>query len=230
MSGFRVNNWKPRSIVVCRSSSDSPRSGRPASSAVRQIASTACSGSDCFLPMRSSFSIPLHARFDDREIVEHQLVVEPPQIARGIDAALGRHRVAREIAHDCEQRIAVAHAREQIDALAGLAVSRRDRVDELDLRVGRLLRLEQRGQLVDALIGHLHDAQLLAAALCGAGGAGVCSGALHEDLEQRGLAGGRQPQNADALQGFPVRIRDNETPAGIASRGRTRMTAGNVVT
>ena len=171
---------------------------------------------------------PLHAVLDDGEVVEDELGLEVAQVARRVHAVGRGLQVALEVAHHGQERVAVAHAREQV-GLGGragrerlAAAAGRAAVHELDLRVGGLLRLEDRGEPVHALVGHAHHAQLLAPRL-----GGVRPGALHEDLEERALAGARQTEDADTLHGVPRRT-ERDGPRGCPAGRQELMRRGSL--
>ena len=100
---------------------------------------------------------PLEPPLGHRQVGQHELEVEPLEVARRVDAPVGM-RVGRilERADDVEQRVRVAQPGEVIGRqLLGpdVALGRRRRgrqVDVGDVGLDDLLRLEDRGQRVEA--------------------------------------------------------------------------------
>ena len=96
---------------------------------------------------------PLEPALGHREVGEDELEVEPLEVARRVDAAVGM-RVGRvlERADDVEQRVGVAQPREVVGRqLLGADVAlgrrrRRGQVDVGDVGLDDLLRLEDLGQ------------------------------------------------------------------------------------
>src|SRR2546428_379909 len=79
-----------------------------------------------------------------------------PRIDRALDV---RDRGIGERAHDVDERVGGAEVAELLrgDRLPGRGGLREAEVAVRDLGVRRLLRLEQRGEPVDALVGYLRD-------------------------------------------------------------------------
>ena len=102
----------------------------------------------------------LEALLDDRQVGDGELEVEVVDVAPRV----GRRRGGRivEGAGDVEERVGVADQGEDVRVDRALArrTGRDGDVDVGDVGVGRLLRVEERRQPVDALVGHLHDADV----------------------------------------------------------------------
>ena len=113
-TGFWVRNRKPRIAFSSSASSSTSRIGRPASRAglraARRIDHLALVG--FALGRRAVASArrePLEPPLDHREVGEHELEVEPLEVAPRVDRALRVwHRRVLERADDVEQRVGVA--------------------------------------------------------------------------------------------------------------------------
>ena len=115
-------------------------------------------------------------------------------VARGIDGAgRVRHRRIAKHAHDVEQRVGVAERRD-VEQRGGarLPAAGAAHVGEFDRRRRVFLRIEERGQLVEARSGTRETPTL---ASCLPAGAGRLPGARQE-LEERGLARGGKSNEA----------------------------------
>ena len=98
---------------------------------------------------------PFEPPLDDAEVREDDFVFHRPHVARGIDGA-GRVRHGRiaKHAHDVEQRVRVAERRDvEQGGGAGLPGRGAPHVGEFDGRRRVFLRVEERGQLVEARSG-----------------------------------------------------------------------------
>ena len=107
---------------------------------------------------------PFQAPVDHRQVGQDELEVEALDVALGVDAPVGvRIRRILEGADDVEQRVGVPQPRQVLGRqLLGphAALARRRRcgqVDVGDVGLDDLLGLEDRGELVQALVGDLHD-------------------------------------------------------------------------
>ena len=147
----------------------------------------------------------------------------------GIDRALGM-RVVRvlERADDVEQRVGVAEPREMLgrqllrpDVPLGRG-GRRRQVDVGDVGLDDLLRLEDLGEPVEPLVGHLDDADVELHA-AEAAGLGVAAG---ERVEDGRLARSGKPDDGD-LHGAMLPVADVSSPrsdrrrSGAARRRRS---------
>ena len=143
---------------------------------------------------------PLDPALGHRQVGEHELEVEPLEVAGRVDAPVGM-RVGRvlEGADDVEQRVGVAQAREVVGRqLLGPDVAlgrgrRRGQVGVGDVGLDDLLGLEDRGQRVEPRVGHLDDADVEGDPAVAAG-LGVAPG---QGVEDGGLARSGKPDDGD---------------------------------
>ena len=140
---------------------------------------------------------PLEPSLDHAEVGQDQLVFHRLRVARRVDGSCDvRHRLVAERAHDVDQRVGV---------LVGDHVHQRlgpppagGQIGELDRGRHVFPGIEHRGEPVEARVGNLGDPNLhLPSALRRP--AGLADGG-HE-LEERGLAGGRQSDESGAKHG-----------------------------
>ena len=189
---------------------------------------------------------PLEAALGHGQVGEHELEVEPLDVAGGVDAAV-RVRVGRvlERADDVEQGVRIAQPGEVVGGqLLGpdVALGRRRRgrqVDVRDVGLDDLLGLEDAGQRVEPRVGHLDHADVegdpaVAAGLGVAAGQRVEDGGLARsgkpddgDLHRAIVAAGQYPAlgSTTLSSGSPVakrrRLSQNSSTLG---RGRARST------
>jgi hypothetical protein len=153
---------------------------------------------------------PLEPALDDLEVGQHQLQLEVEDVAAGVGGAA---RLVVERAHDVQQGVRVA----ELLGLQGSALALLDagEVDDLERRVRRLLRLEQRGEPVHAGIGNTGDARVQL------GAPAVVARRRHagtgQQVEQRRLATLGEPEQAD-LHGIDYSGRRSMTRASTPSR------------
>ena len=148
-----------------RGSASRPRA--PALSRPRTASSRSFASRSAGVPWRPLCLQPLEAALDEGEVGQDELGVEPVEIAGRVDRAL-RMRVGRvlERADDVEQRVRVAEPGEVLGRqvlrpdVALRRGRRRGQVDVGDVGLDDLLRLEDLGEPVEPLVGHLDDADV----------------------------------------------------------------------
>ena len=168
---------------------------------------------------------PLEAALGHGQVGEHELEVEPLDVASGVDAPV-RVRVGRilERADDVEQGVRVAQPGEVVGGqLLGpdVALARRRRgrqVDVRDVGLDDLLRLEDAGQRVEPGVGHLDDADVEGDAAVAAG-LGVAAG---QRVEDGGLARSGKPDDGDLHRAI---VAADQYPA----LGSTTLSSGSPV-
>ena len=118
-------------------------------------------------PVAAARLQPLEPPIDEGEVGDDELEVEPVEVAPRVDRALRvGMRVVLERPDDVEQRVRLAEPGEVLGGqlLGPDAALRRGRrggqVDVGDVGVDDLLGLEDLGQAVQALVGHLDDADV----------------------------------------------------------------------
>ena len=170
---------------------------------------------------------PLEPPIDQRQVGEHELEVELLEVAPGVDRSLRvRQRVVLERANDVEQRVGVAQAGEMLGGqLLGPDATlrrgrRRGQVDVRDVGVDDLLRLEDLGQAVQPLVGHLDDADVEGHP-AEAAGLGVAAG---QRVEDGGLARSGKPDDRD-LHGRSLAAGAGRRALSSPASGRPRSAA-----
>jgi hypothetical protein len=137
----------------------------------------------------------LQALLDHLEIGDGELEVEILHVAPRVGGR--RDRRVIEGTRDVEQRIGIANEGQQVRvdrALARRAGGDGD-IHVRDVGVGRLLRIEQRREPVDPLVGNLDDADVGRRAPAGeSAGLGMAAG---ERIEDGRLAAARQAHDGD---------------------------------
>ena len=138
-------------------------------------------------PVPAAALQPLEAALGHRQVGQDELEVEALEVARRVDAAVGmRVRRVLEGADHVEQRVGVAQPRQVVgrqllgaDVPLGRRRGRRQ-VHVRDVGLHDLLRLEDRGQPVEPVVGHLDDADVEGDAAVAAG-LGMAAGERVED-------------------------------------------------